>query len=293
RRDHRQGISATRRQCSGVEHQRGPASQPAQPDAKMSRPILSRPRTRVYGCNYDKGESYYKPTIENLDRKYSGRPLFSEPRTSLADEIAARRSDIGSRDLAGTSRHGAVGRGDFELDLDPPAPATTATSGSSLLGGLRRAAAQLDAELAEETVFDIRGQRSSRPRRQQRSLIDEALAEESETSWATPAEPASFTRWSKLGAGATVPEEDDGWASGAASRARLSRARLSDLEQEMEEIAEKQARREKRAAALRAFVNESCTPTADLVHGSELATSSAHSLVRSERSEKHEKHVTF
>lgn len=62
----------------------------------MSRPILSRPRTRVYGCNYDKGESYYKPTIENLDRKYSARPLFPEPRNSIADEIAARRSDIGN-----------------------------------------------------------------------------------------------------------------------------------------------------------------------------------------------------
>lgn len=63
---------------------------------RMSRPILSRPRTRVYGCNYDKGESYYKPMVDHLDRKYSSRPLFSEPRSSLADEIAARRGDIGN-----------------------------------------------------------------------------------------------------------------------------------------------------------------------------------------------------
>lgn len=34
--------------------------------------------------------------VENLDRKYSARPLFAEPRTSLADEIAARRTDIGN-----------------------------------------------------------------------------------------------------------------------------------------------------------------------------------------------------
>ncbi|XP_012147767.1 uncharacterized protein LOC100875687 isoform X2 [Megachile rotundata] len=77
----------------------------------MSRPILSRPRTRVYGCNYDKGESYYKPMVDHLDRKYSGRPLFSEPRTSLADEIAARRNDIGSRNLSGN-------RNDYYDDLD-------------------------------------------------------------------------------------------------------------------------------------------------------------------------------
>lgn len=62
----------------------------------MSRPILSRPRTRIYGSNYDKGESYYKPMVDHLDRKYSPRPLFPEQRNSLADEIAARRSDIGN-----------------------------------------------------------------------------------------------------------------------------------------------------------------------------------------------------
>lgn len=28
-------------------------------------------RTRVYDCNYNMGESYYKPAIENLDRKYN------------------------------------------------------------------------------------------------------------------------------------------------------------------------------------------------------------------------------
>ncbi|XP_018339501.1 PREDICTED: uncharacterized protein LOC108746896 isoform X2 [Trachymyrmex septentrionalis] len=77
----------------------------------MSRPILSRPRTFIYGSNYDKGESYYKPMVDHLDRKYSGRPLFPEPRNSLADEIAARRSDIGSRNLSGN-------RDDFYDELD-------------------------------------------------------------------------------------------------------------------------------------------------------------------------------
>lgn len=28
-------------------------------------------RTRVYDCNYNMGESYYKPTIDSLDRKYN------------------------------------------------------------------------------------------------------------------------------------------------------------------------------------------------------------------------------
>ncbi|XP_011879642.1 PREDICTED: uncharacterized protein LOC105568522 isoform X2 [Vollenhovia emeryi] len=77
----------------------------------MSRPILSRPRTFIYGSNYDKGESYYKPMVDHLDRKYSGRPLFPEPRNSLADEIAARRSDSGSRNLSGN-------RDDYYDELD-------------------------------------------------------------------------------------------------------------------------------------------------------------------------------
>lgn len=36
----------------------------------MSRP---RVRTRVYDCNYKAGENYYKPTLNELDRKYYGR----------------------------------------------------------------------------------------------------------------------------------------------------------------------------------------------------------------------------
>lgn len=47
------------------------------------RPILSRPRTKLYNANYDIGESYYKDAINRLDRKYSGRPL-SPPRQSPA-----------------------------------------------------------------------------------------------------------------------------------------------------------------------------------------------------------------
>lgn len=36
------------------------------------RTLLSRPRTRVYDCNYNAGERYYKPMVDQLDRKYSG-----------------------------------------------------------------------------------------------------------------------------------------------------------------------------------------------------------------------------
>lgn len=56
-----------------------------------SRPILSRPRTRIYDANYNIGQNYYKPTIDRLDRKYSGRPT-TPPRASpsLAQDILDR-----------------------------------------------------------------------------------------------------------------------------------------------------------------------------------------------------------
>lgn len=57
----------------------------------MSRPILSRPRTRVYDANYNIGESYYKSALDRLDRKYSGRPLSPPPRNpSFPREVAER-----------------------------------------------------------------------------------------------------------------------------------------------------------------------------------------------------------
>ncbi|KAL7289616.1 hypothetical protein TKK_0016472 [Trichogramma kaykai] len=284
----------------------------------MSRPILSRPRTRVYGCNYDKGESYYKPTIANLDRKYSARPLFPEPRNSLADEIAARRSDIGSRDLAGT-RQGALGRSDLGLDTESSFPSRRSALSDSFLDD-------------EETVFDIRGQRTTRPRRHQQLIddfaddvaatssrlksrlhissesVDDKLSEtmrgaraafdEAETSFRRRATAAadssdsllddfkpSLTKWSKLGESV---EEEVG--SSAASRAKQSRARLSDLEAEMEEMAEKQARRERRAAALRALIDETNSQVDDSLANSS-KVSSSHSVHRSEK--RSEKHVSF
>lgn len=45
-------------------------------------------RTRVYDCNYNKGESYYRPVLDRLDGKV---PVAREPEK---DKI---RSDVGNR----------------------------------------------------------------------------------------------------------------------------------------------------------------------------------------------------
>lgn len=74
---------------------------------------------------------------------------------------------------------------------------------------------------------------------------------------------SALTRWSRF-------NEDDDLAqtSAAASRAMQTKARLHDIESEMEELAEKQAKRERRAAALRALINETAASDADVVQQS-------------------------
>lgn len=95
--------------------------------------------------------------------------------------------------------------------------------------------------------------------------------------------PAS-ARWSKL-----MNEDDELMStSAAASRAKQTKARLHDLESEMEELAERQAKRERRAAALRALVNESAAAADDVVQQSTISKKvSMRSVQGTERAEKH------
>ncbi|XP_031849602.1 uncharacterized protein LOC116434881 isoform X2 [Nomia melanderi] len=300
----------------------------------MARPILSRPRTRVYGCNYDKGESYYKPMVDHLDRKYSGRPLFPEPRTSLADEIAASRNDLGSRDLSGP-RSNTLNR-DLDLEIDPLIrnPQLPSISNDPLF------------DENEEIVYDSRGQRSRRRlaenfvndvtattqhlkaklaaigldeevdaaltkplrrlQRQEQDTLDSGLfsarkdVKEMMKSTFEDAEAASYKRRSKiiddvdlvgekpmLMKWTKLINEEDTLPSAAATRARQTKARLNDLESEMEELSERQAKRERRAAALRALINETAAENESIQEQSSLLSKKVSIRERSE------KHVTF
>ncbi|XP_012269103.1 uncharacterized protein LOC105693629 [Athalia rosae] len=290
----------------------------------MSRPILSRPRTRVYGCNYDKGESYYKPMVDHLDRKYSGRPLFSEARSSLADEIAARRSDIGSRDLAGSCSD-TFGR-DVDLDTEfrPRARPSNdffaededtvfdshgqrsrrSTTGDNFANEVQATTRRFKARVAalgydedlENNVrpkyepgaklFDSFGATIKSETERARSAIEDAESAFKRRSRfageeVTEERPA-MTKWSKLSG-----IEDD-LPSAAANRAKQTRARLNDLETEMEEIADRQAKREQRSAALRAFVNENAAASENVASFNIKKVS-----VRSERADRSDKHVSF
>ncbi|KAG7208558.1 hypothetical protein KM043_014774 [Ampulex compressa] len=289
-----------------------------------SKTVNRRPRGIPYNNNLDSGEVHL-----TRYRKYSGRPLFSEPRTSLADEIAARRSDIGTRDLSGP-RNSSFGR-DLDLELDPRTRASPLAPQSSLTTD------PLLLPEDEETVYDSRGQRTRRrfaddfadevatttrrfkaklsamgleedvesalgrrPRADQDPLegslgarkamqTARSAIEEAESSFKRRSKlfdeidrmdegKPSLARWSKL-----VNEDDDlVTTSSAATRAKQTKARLNDLETEMEEMAERQAKRERRAAALRALVNESTMDDSQ-----QAVVSSKKVSVRNERTEKH------
>lgn len=96
-------------------------------------------------------------------------------------------------------------------------------------------------------------------------------------------EKPAFARWSKL----VNDEEESIPTSAAATRARQSKTRLQDLESEMEEIAARQAKRERRAAALRALVNESAAAADDIQQSTISKKVSMRSVQGTERAEKH------
>ncbi|XP_032685462.1 uncharacterized protein LOC116850840 isoform X2 [Odontomachus brunneus] len=98
----------------------------------------------------------------------------------------------------------------------------------------------------------------------------------------------AFSRWSKL-----INEDDELVpTSAAASRAMQTKARLHDLESEMEQLADRQAKRERRAAALRALVNESAAVADDVVQQSTISSKKV-SMRSVQGTERAEKHVNF
>lgn len=254
----------------------------------MSRVGRTR-RTRVYDCNYNKGESYYRPVLDRLDGKV---PVAVEPERerirsdvenrikSALDDIEAPADDLfdfrGARAQRGRPLSSALENDDFSEDI------------AESLKRLR--ASKKSSRFAEDIDFD-----SSVANLENRMRISDKILEtvgigQAEVSGARRAlqeneertekriarrlnEESSLTKWSAL-----KSEEE----SAAAQRAKASRARLSDLEDEMTELNERSAAREKRAARLRALVADS-----------DSADTTIASTKISIRSEKEKKQVSF
>lgn len=233
---------------------------------------LSGPRTGSLGRDLDLDleprtrASQLPPLLDPLlppddeDTVYDSRGQRISARRRLGEDFA---DDVASTTRRFRARIAAM---NIEDELDA---ATTASQS-------RRSAA----DLLENAVAGRKGARAaiedieSSFKRRSRLFDEVERADE---------DKPPLTRWSKL----MNDDEDAALSSAAAGRAKQTKARLHDLESEMEELAERQAKRERRAAALRALVNETAAASDADVFQQQAVSKKLRS------SERVEKHVTF
>lgn len=249
----------------------------------MSTRPFSRPRTRVYDANYNIGESYYKSALDRLDRKYSGRPATPPRHSSIPKDILERHERAFVDEDLGTSRRRA------EKHITEP----TILDGIGSTRAADRALELLEGDLDEETALKLRRIRASKKQSviddldlenmcssitarrikersdkwldavgvtegaPRKSLDDEFVMKRRslKVSYEDSGDNKEMTKWTPL------KEED----SGAALRARISRARLEELEDESNALVERQQARERRAAKLRSILAESSDDNAAAV----------------------------
>lgn len=122
-----------------------------------------------------------------------------------------------------------------------------------------------------DKILETAGIAQSEKSSSRRAMIENEDRTEKRIARRLKEDDSSLTKWTALKG---VDEE-----SAAAQRAKVTRARLSDLEDEMSELSERSAAREKRAARLRALVADT--------------DSDVSSTKITIRSEKEKKQVTF
>lgn len=254
----------------------------------MSRVGRTR-RTRVYDCNYNKGESYYRPVLDRLDGK---SPLAKEPeRESIRSEVESRIKSAlddteSAQDSFFDSRGARAQRG---------RPLSSAFEDEEFSDDIteslkRLRASKKTSRFAEDVDFENSVANLENRMRISDKILESVGIGHSEVSGARRAlqeneertekriarrmnEEGGLTKWTALS------KSDDETA--AAQRAKATRARLTDLEDEMNELSERTALREKRAARLRALVADNESET------------NVQSTKITIRSEKEKKQVTF
>ncbi|XP_076272627.1 uncharacterized protein LOC143204066 [Rhynchophorus ferrugineus] len=248
-----------------------------------SRTILSRPRTRIYDSNYNIGESYYKSALDRLDRKYSGRPLSPPRQSPFAADIEERHARIFGEDDLDDSRRRASQRIRENNAFDLKSRASRAAElledngindeTSATLKRIRAAkkVSIVDDVDLESTSSNLKTQRlldrsekildsigineSSASRRALDNDYQSIYQKKSALKVSYDAEGDNLTKWSAL--------ENGDSNSSAVLRARQSRARIDDIDDEMAAIQEKQAARERRVARLKQLVAECDAETVD------------------------------
>ncbi|XP_039286686.1 virulence factor-related M protein isoform X4 [Nilaparvata lugens] len=274
----------------------------------------SRPRTRVYDCNYNLGEQYYKPVVDSLDRKYGG----GIAERLAADEPLSRRSPFGAESSGGGGGGGRsslmeaadeefdvgaslqrlkasrAARQELEDELESMSTermlkkkaATAAAARESLLegelesaltGGRRRKAnyseqlldtVGVNGKMHEKLVDEV-----STFRRKAQSAIDDFNEE-----------VPRLTKWTALNATSMTESLEESAAEKAArARARASKARLADLDAEMEALTERGQQREMRVKGLRSLLAETASSATIESSTTQVSSSSVSSASKRER----------
>lgn len=240
-------------------------------------------RTRMYDCNFNMGQQYYKSALDNLDRKQSGT------RESV-ERILSTRPKINVDDLFEEDLQKARHRAERAITEDAFFDSRGARIPKS---SIKQSGLSVEDDIDEEVQSSLNRIRASKKlttlpkeldfedtintvKRRARidlgeKLLDAAGEDEAGTTIRRRAlkmvttasndyiDPKNLTKWTAL---------DDG-NSAASVRAKASKARLNDLETEMFERSEKQVAREKRSAQLKKFLVESDIDTSAVVNKSE------------------------
>lgn len=253
-------------------------------------------RTRVYDSNYNLGQSYYKPALDKLDRKYRPDPLESSSFTSagpklrfnlddayggLDDDLHQARSRA-SRAITEESVFDSRGRrtlpgiplsSAFEDDID-----------EDIQDSLSRIRANRKANKAASLLkdLDIEDSFSKIKRRANIDLGEKLLDVAGDDDLGTTIRSRALKMVSRTAAADELNEplissksksivssfkrssvlndssilNDESIDSSASIRAKATKARLADIDSEISERNEKQLQREKRAANLKKLLAE-------------------------------------
>uniref|UniRef100_A0A023F515 Uncharacterized protein n=1 Tax=Triatoma infestans TaxID=30076 RepID=A0A023F515_TRIIF len=217
---------------------------------------FTRPRTKVYDCNYSLGEDYYRSALDGLDRKYGKLPAEKIEPPKRPVSIGDIESILGAQREQTSAALAAVAQKEDDqiaASLQRIHKARTAFAPTP--------------EENFETAFINR--REEVKKRFNEKIMDSVglngILSEDNSSAATirrralklvsqsEEESPKFTKWTALREPALETVDE----LAAKSRARASRARLADIEAEMDELAERGAARERRLAGLRQLLDES------------------------------------
>lgn len=217
-------------------------------------------RTRIYGANYNIGESYYKKQLDELDHK-RGVGRLSTPTVAtnhLADDFKLPeplfRNDLAEDRFSSLPKRA--------MSYEPSSTAFDEEFGNSALA--KRISA-VKFGLAEDAEFS-----APRHRANKKHLDAIELDNDDSFSFLKPrdtkkrfeaydvdkeASDGFVSRRLKIKTG-ILREEHSSEAEAASQRVRATRSRLADLESEMENISLKQNERKERSLNLKRLLND-------------------------------------